>query len=167
MVIFHFNIISNLPMGVPLEWNVFFIFSLFYLFGHYGAIRVYDLHSPLLLIILIVACAVLPIAGNMLPRQISFLLAMRYYAGNWATSLWCFRPGTEDRIEAGVVKNSALVINQWRWAERPPRPGTASGRAKSSPGRSSGGTSAKVTCTTSNCWPRCSAAATSKTATSG
>jgi hypothetical protein len=40
MVIFHLNILSNLPMGVPLEWNVFFIFSLFYLFGHYGAIRV-------------------------------------------------------------------------------------------------------------------------------
>jgi hypothetical protein len=112
MVIFHLNIISNLPMGVPLEWNVFFIFSLFYLFGHYGAIRVYDLHSPLLLAILILACAVVPIAGNMLPKLISFLPAMRYYAGNWATSLWCFRPGAEDRIEASVVKSSALVINQ-------------------------------------------------------
>lgn len=112
MVIFHLNIISNLPMGVPLEWNVFFIFSLFYLFGHYGAIRVYDLGSPLLLGILIIAVAVVPIAGNMFPQQISFLPAMRYYAGNWATSLWCFRPGAEDRIETGVVKSSALVVNQ-------------------------------------------------------
>lgn len=112
MVIFHLNIISNLPMGVPLEWNVFFIFSLFYLFGHYGAIRIYELSSPLLLAILIVAVAVVPIAGNMLPKQISFLPAMRFYAGNWATSLWCFRPGAEDRIEANVVKSSALVANQ-------------------------------------------------------
>ena len=111
MVIFHLNILSNLPMGVPLEWNVFFIFSLFYLFGHYGAIRATDLRSPLLLAIVIVAVAVV-IAGNLFPEKVSFLPAMRYYAGNWATSLWCFRAGAEDKIEANVVKSSALVVNQ-------------------------------------------------------
>jgi hypothetical protein len=111
MVIFHLNIISNLPMGVPLEWNVFFIFSLFYLFGHYGHITVYRLDSPLLLALVIVAVAIV-IAGNMFPEKISFLPAMRYYAGNWATSLWCFRAGAEDKIEANVVKSSALVVNQ-------------------------------------------------------
>ncbi|OBK53129.1 DUF3556 domain-containing protein [Mycobacterium kubicae] len=111
MVIFHFNILSNLPMGVPLEWNVFFIFSLFYLFGHYGAIRATDLRSPLLLA-LIAAAVVVVIVGNMFPKKISFLPAMRYYAGNWATSVWCFRAGAEDKIEANVVKSSALVVNQ-------------------------------------------------------
>jgi hypothetical protein len=112
MVIFHLNIISNLPMGVPLEWNVFFIFSLFYLFGHYGSITVYDLNSPLLLALLVIVIATAVIAGNIFPQQISFLPAMRYYAGNWATSLWCFRPGAEDKIEANVVKSSPLVVNQ-------------------------------------------------------
>ncbi len=111
MVIFHLNILSNLPMGVPLEWNVFFIFSLFYLFGHYGAIRAIDLRSPLLLAILIVALAVVPL-GNLFPEKISFLPAMRYYAGNWATSIWCFRAGAEDKMEANIVKSSALVVNQ-------------------------------------------------------
>ena len=111
MVIFHLNILSNLPMGVPLEWNVFFIFSLFYLFGHYGAIRAVDLRSPLPLALVIVAVTIV-IAGNLLPEKISFLPAMRYYAGNWATSLWCFRAGAEDKIEAHIVKSSALVINQ-------------------------------------------------------
>jgi hypothetical protein len=111
MVIFHLNIISNLPMGVPLEWNVFFIFSLFYLFGHYGAIQATDLRSPLLLALVIVTVAVV-IAGNMLPEKISFLPAMRYYAGNWATSVWCFRPGAEEKIDADIVKSSALVVNQ-------------------------------------------------------
>ncbi len=111
MVIFHLNILSNLPMGVPLEWNVFFIFSLFYLFGHYGAIRATDLRSPLLLGLVIVLVLVV-IAGNMFPAKISFLCAMRYYAGNWATSVWCFRAGAEDKIEANVVKSSALVVNQ-------------------------------------------------------
>jgi hypothetical protein len=112
MVIFHLNILSNLPMGVPLEWNVFFIFSVFYLFGHYGAIHAVDLHSPLLLAILIVALAVVPIAGNLFPQKVSFLPAMRYYAGNWATSVWCFRAGAEDKMEASIVKSSALVVNQ-------------------------------------------------------
>lgn len=111
MVIFHLNILSNLPMGVPLEWNVFFIFSLFYLFGHYGAIRATDLRSPLLLALVAIAVAIV-IVGNLFPEKISFLPAMRYYAGNWATSTWCFRAGVEDKIEADVVKSSALVVNQ-------------------------------------------------------
>ncbi|KLO26850.1 DUF3556 domain-containing protein [Mycobacterium haemophilum] len=111
MVVFHLNILSNLPMGVPLEWNVFFIFSLFYLFGHYGSIRATDLRSPLLLALVIAAAAVV-IAGNLFPEKISFLPAMRYYAGNWATSLWCFRAGAEERLEENIVKSSALVANQ-------------------------------------------------------
>ena len=111
MVVFHLNIISNLPMGVPLEWNVFFIFSLFYLFGHYGSIRATDLSSPLLLALVVVVVAIV-IAGNMFPEKISFLPAMRYYAGNWATSLWCFRAGAEEKVDAQVVKSSALVVNQ-------------------------------------------------------
>jgi hypothetical protein len=112
MVFFHLNIISNLPMGVPLEWNIFFIFSLFYLFGHYGSISIYDLSSPLLLAILLAAILVIPIVGNMFPEQISFLPALRYYAGNWASSVWCFRDGVEDKIEANVVKSSALTAKQ-------------------------------------------------------
>ena len=112
MVVFHLNIISNLPMGVPLEWNIFFIFSLFYLFGHYGNIVIYDLSSPLLLAMLMVALLVIPIVGNMFPQQISFLPALRYYAGNWASSVWCFRAGVEDTIEENVVKSSALTAKQ-------------------------------------------------------
>ncbi len=112
MVVFHLNIISNLPMGVPLEWNIFFIFSLFYLFGHYGTIVIYDLNSPLLLAMLLVALLVIPVVGNMFPQQISFLPALRYYAGNWASSVWCFRAGVEDKIEENVVKSSALTARQ-------------------------------------------------------
>jgi Transmembrane protein of unknown function (DUF3556) len=112
MVLFHLNITSTIPMGVPLEWNVFFIFSLFYLFGHYSGIRAVDLNSPLLLAILIAGLAVVPIAGNIFPTQISFLPAMRYYAGNWATSTWCLRKGAEDKIESSITKASALAPNQ-------------------------------------------------------
>lgn len=112
MVLFHLNITSTIPMGVPLEWNVFFIFSLFYLFGHYAGVRATGLSSPLLLVILIAALAVVPIVGNLFPEQISFLPAMRYYAGNWATSAWCLRKGVEDKIEATITKSSALAPKQ-------------------------------------------------------
>jgi hypothetical protein len=112
MVLFHLNITSTIPMGVPLEWNVFFIFSLFYLFGHYAGVTATGLSSPLLLIILIAALAVVPIVGNLFPQQVSFLPAMRYYAGNWATSAWCLAKGAEDKIEANITKASALAPNQ-------------------------------------------------------
>jgi len=112
MVIFHLNILSNLPMGVPLEWNVFFLFSLFFLFGQHPEVSVYDLRSPLLMAILLTGLVVIPVAGNMFPQQISFLPAMRYYAGNWAASFWCFRDGAEGALETKIVKSSPLVINQ-------------------------------------------------------
>lgn len=112
MVIFHVNITSTIPMGVPLEWNAFFIVSLFYLYGHYGDIRVTDLGSPVLLLILIAALVAVPVLGNLFPDKVSFLPAMRYYAGNWATSTWCLRPGVEDLIEAKVTKCSSLANRQ-------------------------------------------------------
>src|SRR6187551_686890 len=36
MVIFHLHILSTFPLAVPLEWNIFMIFGLLFLFGHYG-----------------------------------------------------------------------------------------------------------------------------------
>jgi hypothetical protein len=37
---------------------------------------------------------------------------MRYYAGNWATSLWCFRPAAEAALDVGIRKASPLPVNQ-------------------------------------------------------
>ncbi len=36
MIVFHLHILSTFPLAVPLEWNVFMIFGLLFLFGHYG-----------------------------------------------------------------------------------------------------------------------------------
>ena len=36
MVLFHVHITSTFALGVPLEWNLFMIFGLLFLFGHYG-----------------------------------------------------------------------------------------------------------------------------------
>ncbi len=42
MIIFHVHITSTFPLGVPLEWNLFMIFGILFLFGHYGVDAVLD-----------------------------------------------------------------------------------------------------------------------------
>ena len=37
---------------------------------------------------------------------------MRYYAGNWASSLWCFREGAEEKMDATITKSSAVAAKQ-------------------------------------------------------
>ena len=36
MILFHVHITSTFPLAVPLEWNLFMIFGMLFLFGHYG-----------------------------------------------------------------------------------------------------------------------------------
>ncbi len=103
MVCFHLGILSSFPLGVPLEWNIFFAFSALSLFGHHSEVRFWDLGNPVLVVLLIGCCVVVPIVGNLWPAKVSFLPAMRYYAGNWAASLWIFRPGVYERIHESLV----------------------------------------------------------------
>jgi Transmembrane protein of unknown function (DUF3556) len=113
MVLFHAHIFSTFPLGVPLEWNVFFIFSTLYLFGHYASVGAGSLTSTLLVVLLVVLLAGLPILGNLRPDLVSFLPSMRYYAGNWATSVWLFRnDGAEHRFDLSLVKPARIAHKQ-------------------------------------------------------
>ncbi|MDQ0994590.1 DUF3556 domain-containing protein [Streptomyces sp. V3I7] len=112
MAVFHLHILSTVPMGVPLEWNIFFIFSLFYLFGAHGDLSVRDLQSPWLLAVILPSLVLLPLLGNIRPDLVSFLPAMRYYAGNWATSVWVFTGDAVDRLEAGLTTSMRLAAHQ-------------------------------------------------------
>ena len=114
MVIFHLHILSTFPLAVPLEWNIFMIFGLLFLFGHYGDTSFSTLDDPLLLAILAVTCVGIPVLGNFRPDLISFLPSMRYYAGNWATSQWLFRKegDAEAKLDSGLVKPAAIVTEQ-------------------------------------------------------
>ena len=91
MLLFHFFITSNVPMGVPIEWNVFMVYGGFFLFGAQSHVSLFDLHSPLLVAYLLVALVLAPLLGNLFPAWVSFLVSMRYYAGNWPYSVWLFR----------------------------------------------------------------------------
>jgi len=118
MVLFHVHIFSTFPLAVPLEWNVFMIFGLFFLFGHYADTPWSSIDDPLLLAILGLICVGLPVLGNFRPDLVSFLPSMRYYAGNWATSQWLFRrggdggEGAEEKLDRAIVKAAPIVTRQ-------------------------------------------------------
>ncbi len=113
MIIFHAHITSTFPLAVPLEWNLFMIFGLLFLFGHYGAVP-FELHSPVLVAALLAIGVALPVLGNFRPDLVSFLPSMRYYAGNWATTQWLFRKdsGAEDTLDRSMTKPAPVVVQQ-------------------------------------------------------
>ena len=102
MVCFHLGILTSIPMGVPLEWNVFMIFGVLALFVGHADVRVTDMTNPLPLLLFAVMLGMV-VAGNLMPQKISFLPGMRYYAGNWDTTLWCIKPSAEQKIADGIV----------------------------------------------------------------
>jgi hypothetical protein len=114
MIVFHVHITSTFPLAVPLEWNLFMIFGLLYLFGHYGDTPLSTLSDPLLIAFLLASSVLLPIVGNFRPDLISFLPSMRYYAGNWATTQWLFRKdtGSEAKLDASIKKPAPIVVEQ-------------------------------------------------------
>ena len=90
MILFHLNILVSMPNGAPLEWNVFMMFAVGTLFAAHADLGVSDLSSPLPVVLLIGPLVATVAYGNARPDKVSFLPAMRYYAGNWDTSIWCF-----------------------------------------------------------------------------
>lgn len=113
MLAFHAFITSCFPMAVPIEWNVLFVYSMFVLFGVHAELSPLDVAgAPLLVILLAVGLLVGPVLGNLRPDLVSFLPSMRYYAGNWAASLWLFRSGVADRIDDAVRTTAPTVPRQ-------------------------------------------------------
>lgn len=112
MVAFHLHILSSLPMGVPLEWNVFMILGILSLFIGHAEAGVTDLVEPLPVLLLMAAVVGTVVLGNIFPDKVSFLPAMRYYAGNWDTSMWCFRGDALARMDAHTKKASLMPHQQ-------------------------------------------------------
>jgi hypothetical protein len=101
MVVFHLNILLAFPMGVPLEWNVFMIFGVLWLFVAHAPLGLSDVANPWPIVILFVVIAGTVVIGNLFPRRVSFLPGMRYYAGNWDTTVWCVRPSVDEKFRTG------------------------------------------------------------------
>lgn len=112
MICFHGGILSSFPLGVPLEWNIFFMYSALTLFGHHSEVRFWHIDDPFLVALLLVCCVMVPVVGNQWPARASFLPAMRYYAGNWAASVWVFRPGVYQRMYESLVSPIPSYLDQ-------------------------------------------------------
>src|SRR5581483_8449109 len=67
MILFHLNITSMFPLAVPLEWNLFMIFGILFLFGHYGDTSLSTIGDPLLIATLAIPCLLLPLIGGNRP----------------------------------------------------------------------------------------------------
>ena len=112
MVVFHLAILTAIPMGVPLEWNVFMIFGVLSLFVGHAQLGLTDVKNPVPVAVLFALVAGIVIAGNLFPRKISFLPGMRYYAGNWDTTLWCIKPSASEKINRGIVAIASMPQSQ-------------------------------------------------------
>jgi hypothetical protein len=113
MLAFHFHILSSLPMGVPLEWNVFMMIGIVNLFVGGAEVGITDLTDPVPVILLMLVVVGTVVYGNLAPDKVSFLPAMRYYAGNWDTSMWCFRGDAPlEKMDRHLVKASLLPNQQ-------------------------------------------------------
>ncbi|WP_447644908.1 DUF3556 domain-containing protein [Nocardioides zeae] len=101
MVCFHAFIISTFPLAVPLEWNLIFGFAAVFLFVGFPNGEGYglgDASSPCLVVAAAAALLFFPVLGNLRPDLVAFTPSMRQYAGNWASALWAFQPGCEDKL---------------------------------------------------------------------
>jgi hypothetical protein len=114
MVSFHLFIISTFPLAVPVEWNALFAYAVIFLFVGYPNWNGYslaDMSSPWLTVVVFVALCFFPVLGNLRPDLVSFLPAMRQYAGNWASATWAFAPGAEEKLNR-VTRSAGNQVDQ-------------------------------------------------------
>lgn len=111
MLLLHAYITSNVPMGVPIEWNVMVVYGGFALFWAHPDVTLLDLGSAPLAFFLGFMLVVVPLVGNLFPGRVSFLLAMRYYAGNWPFGVWLFRGQCYRKLDR-LTKSAPWVYDQ-------------------------------------------------------
>jgi hypothetical protein len=111
MLALHTFITSNVPLGVPIEWNIMVVYGTFALFWTHPEIRAIDVGSPWLAVFLAIMLIGIPLAGNLAPSRLSFLLAMRFYAGNWPYGIWLFRGDSYRKLDK-LTKAAPWVYEQ-------------------------------------------------------
>ena len=106
----HGFILGNMPAGAVFEWNLVSLYAAFFLFAGHPTVTIFDIDSVPLALYLIAGCLVLPLVGNFVPARVSFLVAMRYYAGNWAWNGWLFHGDSEKKLD--LLKRASPMLRQ-------------------------------------------------------
>jgi hypothetical protein len=86
------------------------IYAAFFLFVGYPEVSLFAVGSALLTLYLVVVLLLLPLIGNLAPSKVSFLVAMRYYAGNWAWNAWLFRNHSYRKLD--TLKRAAPLLRE-------------------------------------------------------
>lgn len=123
MVVFHLFITSTFPLAVPLEWNILFGYLSVFLFLGFPAWHGYGIgamSSPWPAAGITVALLFFPVLGNLRPDLVSFLPSMRQYAGNWASALWVFTPGAEEKLNTLPHRPALNQLDQLKAMGYPP-----------------------------------------------
>jgi len=110
VLLLHGFILSNLPIAAVFEWNILSIYAAFFLFAAHPTVSLFAVGSVPLTVYLVVVLLVVPLIGNLVPSKVSFLLAMRYYAGNWAWNAWLFRRGSQRKLAR--LKRAAPLLRE-------------------------------------------------------
>lgn len=108
---FHGFIALNNPSGMPVEWNILMVYGGIFLFGFHPEASVLAIGPlPGLVAFLALFLVVIPLYGNLVPKHVSFLMAMRYYAGNWAYNVWFFRGDAQKKLNK--LTKAALTFRE-------------------------------------------------------
>jgi hypothetical protein len=97
-----------MPAGAVFEWNTVSLYAAFFLWVGYPDVTVVQVGSIPLTLYLIVGCFLLPLIGNFFPARVSFLVSMRYYAGNWAWNAWLFHGESVQKLDR--IKRAAPLL---------------------------------------------------------
>jgi len=89
------------------------IYGGWFLFWFHPEASVFDMtQMPLLLSAMLFSLVFVPAFGNLVPSKVSFLPAMRYYAGNWAYNVWLIKKGPAAQKLKKLKKTSGTVLEQ-------------------------------------------------------
>jgi hypothetical protein len=86
------------------------VYGGFFLFWKHADVSLLDVNAPVA-VLLAVMCVAVPLLGNLFPSRVPFLLAMRYYAGNWAYSVWLFRGDSHRKLER-LTRSAGWIYDQ-------------------------------------------------------
>src|SRR5262245_56216216 len=115
----HGFVISNMPIAAVFEWNLLSLYAAFFLWYGHPEVSLFAVGSGLLTIYLLIGCLLLPLIGNLFPSKVSFLVSMRYYAGNWAWNAWLFRNGSHEKLYK--LKRAAPLLYEQQRRFLPPQ----------------------------------------------
>jgi hypothetical protein len=88
------------------------VYGAFWLWWRHAEVSPFDLSDPLLCGLVLLFTVAVPVVGHFAPRFVSFLLAMRYYAGNWPFTVWFFTPDALQTLDEKLKRVSPLPHKQ-------------------------------------------------------